>query len=160
MRKQRKLIVSAIMAVVMLMTISTTAMAAEQVPVVEETEVMFQENDVSVAPASVWAVDDIYNDSSVRLYAECVLTTSLHLSEASRTVQHKVVGYSDTTRGQAVIFRFTNNSTGETRSFTAVADGTWHADSYNTSFPAGYYTLKVIYVGATGYYGVNIIYLP
>ena len=65
MRKQRKLIVSAIMAVVMLMTISTTAMAAEQVPVVEETEVMFQENDVSVAPASVWAVDDIYNDSSV-----------------------------------------------------------------------------------------------
>lgn len=159
MRKQFKSIAAAILAVLMLMSISMTAMAAEQVPAVGVQSAITTSNGRSVAtPAS--ALDDIYNNSRVSLSSGTILTNLLHVTEPSRHIQHKLVGNSGTTNGQTVVFRLKNNATGETRSFTAVADGSWHLDTYNTAFPAGYYTLSVVYVGAVGSYGMNIICLP
>lgn len=157
MRKHFKSIAAAFMAVMMLMSLfCTPAMAAEQVMSMDNTKEQVLGMDVPM-PAST---NDIFSMSSVWLTANRVLTYSLYVTEPSRTVQHRLVGKSDSTRGQTVIFSFRNNSTGATRSFTAVADGVWRADSYNTSFPAGNYTLSVTYVGTAGTYGVDVIFLP
>lgn len=150
MRKHLKSIVAAIMAVVMLMSISIPAMAAEQVPAVGEFE---------ISEASARSVVGRFGPQDVYLQANRVISKSLYISGSAKTVQHKLVGNSDTTRGKAVVFKFQNLSTGETRSFTALADSGWLSDTYNTTFPAGNYMVWVVYAGADGSYNVQINFL-
>lgn len=150
MRKHLKSIAAAFMVVVMLMNISTSAMAAEQIPAVGETE---------VSEASTRAVLGEIGPQNMYLQAGRVISQSLYIIGAARTVQHKLVGNSTATRGQTVVIRFQNLSTGETRSFTAVSNQGWLSDTYNTSFPEGNYMVWVIYASADGNYNVNIKFL-
>lgn len=85
MRKHLKSIAAAFMVVVMLMNISTSAMAAEQILAVGETE---------VSEASTRAVLGVIGPQNMYLQAGRVISQSLYISGAARTVQHKLVGNS------------------------------------------------------------------
>ena len=146
MRKQFKSIAAAILAVLMLMSISMTAVAAEQVPVVSEAE---------VSEASARGVVQNFGPKNLMLYANAPVFDDLYIPSSARTVQHKLVSSSV----QSVVFRFQNLSTGETRSFTALSNNGWLSDTYNTSFPAGHYKMWVVYASASGSYDVAINFL-
>ena len=157
MRKHLKSIAAAIMAVAMLIRISTSAMAAEQTPAVGGNSSVLHGDGVVLYED----VPDIYNDSSVWLQKNRVLKFSLTLSESTRTVQYKLVGNTIGTSGKKVTFRFTNNAnTNQSRTFTATANGNWSSTTYATSYPAGDYTLSVESVEMLGTYGVYVIFLP
>lgn len=158
MRKHLKSIAAAFMVGVMLMSISTFAMAAEQVPVVGEAEVLLQETETTVEMAGTERAvySNHYSGSYVYLKAGTVLTTELEIYEDRNTAVHVLSGKSAGTYGQAVVFRFTNNETGASRSFTALADNGTLDDKYNSYITGGKYTLTVVYVGTPGYYDVDI----
>lgn len=147
MRKHLKSIAAAFMAVVMLMSISTTALAAEQVPAVDEAEISEVYGRAAVKS---------FGPKNLLLYAGAPVFDSLYIPSSARTVRHKLVGDSV----QSVVFRFQNLTTGETRSFTALSNQGWLSDTYNTSFPAGYYKMWVVYAGASGLYDVSIDFMP
>lgn len=147
MRKHLKSIAAAILAVVMLMSISAPVMAAEQVPAMGKTEV--SEASTST-PIQQIGPKDMY------LKPDRVIDFNLHISKAARTIEHKLVGQSAATRGKAVVIRFQNTVTKETRSFTALADAGWLTTTYNTSFPDGDYLVWVVFAGGEGDYNVHI----
>jgi len=157
MHKHLKSVVSAILAVLMMISLfCTSAMAAELTPSRNKDDgVLFQSTDASAR----LVLPNIYQASSVNLTTNRTLAT-VPVTQDSRTVQYKVVGNSGSTQGQGVVFQFKNVQTGTKWIFTAVADQGWHSTTYKNAFPQGNYELSVTYVGHDGYYGVEIHFLP
>lgn len=159
MRKHLKSIAAAILAVVMLMSISIPAMAAEPSLEEGEFEALLQkidENMVMETTINTEEYVDHYHKSDIYLSAGQTLTTKLEITAGRDTVAHVLRGSSISTLGQSVVFKFTNNATGNSRSFTAFADNKTHDDQYNVTIPEGFYTLTVVYVSKAGYYDVNV----
>lgn len=151
MRKQFKSIVAAILAVLMLMSISMTAVAAEQVPARKLSEVSLQKNTKAVVPDAGMLPSTKFTASKGQSIGK-----SVEIAPNATTIEHRLVGNSGSTRGQWVNFRIVNKSTGATRSFTAIADGEWRSDTYLSAISPGNYDVEVINAGAYGSYSLTL----
>lgn len=90
MSKHFKAIVSVFMAVTMLMSISISAMAAEQVHVMNESEVVLQNTEATALAGS--SRSGGISQSSIYLTANRFVSFSFIISGNARTVQHRLVG--------------------------------------------------------------------
>lgn len=156
MRKQFKSIVAVALAILMLMSVSMPVMAAGHVHELKEDQVLLRGTNETRNVLT----PNIYFNDKVYLKSGQILDNDLYLNRACRTVQYKVDGISLGTSGQGIVFQFKNNETQETGSFTLVSDQAWDDTTYLTPFPAGHYTLSVVYAGKSGNYWVSIGFLP
>lgn len=153
MRKRFKSIATAIMAVLMLINISIPAMAAEQVPMVNDTIELFQEIETT-------AVANEFKQSNTYLTADKRLGF-MEVTGERYSIQHKLKGkLLSGTIGQWVNFRIRHVESGESRSFTAVANGDWSHVTYLAPLQPGTYEIWVINTGRNGNYDFEMKALP
>ncbi len=158
MRKHLKSIAAAIMAVVMLMSISTSAMAAEQVPAANQTtEVVEITTPISMNEGVLKSRENYFSTSRSFTDSPHMLIGGINISGQKNAIRHKLTGnLLSGTKDKAVVFELYNTTTGIKRSFTAIADGQWHGDWYYSDFTPGNYEVWVIYTAKSGKYSVEM----
>ena len=138
MKKLSKLILASTLAVALLAGNSATSMAAEQPKNIVGNEVVYN----TIQPRAVFAT----------YYYEGTISKGKTLSPLSinsgnpKTIRYRVNG-----SGGNVIFRITHRSTGESRSFTTIADDTWRSTSYLNPLDTGIYDVTVYFVSGSGH---------
>lgn len=138
MHKHLKSITAAIMAVAMLISISTSAMAAEQT-FSEREDILLQSSEKKIGQAYGYAN---YSGSMVEV-------TSIRIDGKASLLKHRITGPAN----QWVNVRLVHSS-GDFRVFTGVSNGEWLSDRYVTDMPEGYWKIYIIGAGASGKYKI------
>lgn len=71
---------------------------------------------------------------------------SVTLSSSAKTIQYCADGVNGN-----VIIRLTKQGTGETRSFTAIGNGSWGSITYISAMSAGTWSVSVVYTSGIGH---------
>lgn len=154
MQKMLKKIVAVFVLVIMLMTMCVPAMAAEQANIDAETEskVLLEENERNGARATL---NGEFHYTG-RLTKNKVLGT-VKVKEKSKTIQWTVgrTGSSGT-----VILKITNQSTGNEKTFTTIANNQLDSITYVGKIEAGTWEVSVTYVSSNWLYDVDLYFYP
>lgn len=138
MKKISKLILASTLAVAIFAGNSATSMAAENPNNIVN-------NEISTAAVQPRAVVATY-------YYEGTISKGKTLSPLSiNNGRPKTIRYCVNGSGGNVILRITNRSTGESRSFTTIADGGWYSTSYISPLDTGVYDVTVEFVSGSGH---------
>lgn len=141
MRKRFKSIMALLMAMVIMLSMSVSAMAASPIP--EEGETKFE------AQALPRIID---GSGSANYKGSQVMVTSMWIIGPGVTLKHYITGPS----GQWVNVKLVHRETGDTRHFTGIAGAGWLSDSYNVPLRSGYWDVYIIGAGAHGTYSIQI----
>ena len=151
MCKRFKSIVSAIMAVLMLISISIPAMATEQIDEVSNMQTLLQDSETDVI-ATRRLGENEFKLSGVYL-TEDRLVGGITITSGKYVIQHKLTGkLLSGTINKWVNFRIIHMTTGESRTFTAVSTGEWISNTYLNVITPGPYQIWVINTARDGNY--------
>lgn len=156
MRKHFKSIAATVMMGVMLVTSCMPTMAAEQVSEVDDATTLDQTTEIT---------ENVESDAVARS-----LNGEFHYS--GRLSKDKVLGIVDVTSNSRSVrwtvgrtgsdglvnLRLTNVVTGETRSFSTIANNTLGTMTWTSPLPAGSWEVKVIYVESFWLYDVDLYF--
>lgn len=138
MKKISKLILASTLALALFAGNSATSMAAENVNTIVNNEI----STPAVQPRAIVAT----------YYYEGTISKGKTLSPLSiNTGRPKTIKYRVNGTGGNVILRLTNRSTGESRSFTTVANDTWGSMTYTAPMDTGVYDVTVEFVSGSGH---------
>lgn len=139
MKKLSKLIATTTLAMVMFVSNFAPAMATES-----PQNLMSGESVESVDVAQSRAMIASY-------YYEGAITAGKTLNPVSINGRPKTINFCVNGSGGNVIIRLTNRTTGDSRSFTAVANGSWGSITYVSNMDSGIYDVKVQFVSGSGH---------
>lgn len=138
MQKKIKSIIVSTVTAILLVTSSLPVMAAEQVRGVANTE-----TDQTAKAISSAMLQSYYYSGS--------LTQGKYIKSVTINGHAKLIKWRVAGAGGNVIFRMTNTSTGDSRSFTTTANGVWGSSTYLTSMDSGTWNIRVEYVSGLGH---------
>lgn len=153
MRRFLNVIVSTVLAAVLIVSSVVPAMAAEQDAAVSESSVVSTaiQNDATSRVSGNIETRSDKNIPDVAIYPGSYVG-DIEITESHyRTVTINVTGISG-----IVIFRFTNRSTGDSRSFTAIG-GQIHSLTYVSPLDKGWWDIEVVNSDNTAY-GCNVYF--
>lgn len=133
MKKFSKLIFTSMLAFAMLVGVSIPAKAAElQTMAKDEINVV----DVQQRSGTLIALYDCKRG---------VLTQGMTLDPVTLTSRAKTIKFCADGLNGILVIRLTNQTTGDSRSFTAIGDGRWGQQTYVTYMDTGTYSVRVEY---------------
>ena len=159
MIKHFKAIAATMSMVVMLVTSGIPVMAAEQIP---------DTGDIIVSDETIAGTQNVVDEGTVQATSSYFQSFSysgtlsqgkylgsVYLSQSAATVNWNIG-----TTGSSGLVRFalTNQSTGELRQVTAVADNKLGSLTWVGSLPAGTYDVSIAYVSKSGIKGLNLYF--